>query len=124
MGKRRAMTVSFHRSTGHRDRTELSRKLTGALHEPDALADIRLQPCRRIVDRNDHVVGAADGGIPNETVEQMRAALKAAGKKSDITLYPDTPHGFYADYRPSYRKATADDAWAKLTAWFKANGVA
>ena len=68
--------------------------------------------------------GAADGGIPNDTVEQMRAALKAAGKKSDITLYPDTPHGFYADYRPSYRKATADDAWAKLTAWFKANGVA
>ena len=68
--------------------------------------------------------GGADGGIPNDTVEQMRAALKAAGKKSEITLYPDTPHGFYADYRPSYRKAIADEAWAKLTAWFKANGVA
>ena len=68
--------------------------------------------------------GGADGGIPNDTVEQMRAALKKAGKKSEITLYPDTPHAFNADYRPSYRKAAADDAWAKLTAWFKANGVA
>lgn len=68
--------------------------------------------------------GGADSGIPNDTVEQMRAALKAAGKKSEITLYPDTPHAFNADYRPSYRKAAADDAWAKLTAWFKANGVA
>ena len=68
--------------------------------------------------------GGADSGIPNDTVEQMRAALKAAGKKSEITLYPDTPHAFNADYRPSYRKAAADDAWAKLTAWFNANGVA
>ena len=68
--------------------------------------------------------GGADSGIPNDTVEQMRAALKAAGKKSEIMLYPDTPHAFNADYRPSYRKAAADDAWAKLTAWFKANGVA
>jgi carboxymethylenebutenolidase len=68
--------------------------------------------------------GGADGGIPNDTVEQMRAALKKAGKKSEITLYPDTPHAFNADYRPSYRKAAADDAWTKLTAWFKANGVA
>ncbi len=68
--------------------------------------------------------GGADGGIPNDTVDQMRAALKAAGKKSEIITYPDTPHGFHADYRPTYRKAQADEAWAKLTAWFKANGVA
>lgn len=68
--------------------------------------------------------GGADSGIPNESVDQMRAALKKAGKKSEIISYPDTPHAFNADYRPSYRKAAADDAWAKLTAWFKANGVA
>lgn len=54
----------------------------------------------------------------------MRAALKAAGKKSEITLYPDTPYGFHADYRPRHRKGKADDGWAKLTAWFKANGAA
>ncbi len=62
--------------------------------------------------------GAADGGIPNDTVEAMRAALKAAGKFAEIELYPDTPHGFHADYRPSYRKQQADDAWAKLSAHF------
>mgnify|MGYP000906923699 CR=1 FL=1 len=69
--------------------------------------------------------GGADSGIPVDTVEKMREALKKAGKtKSEIVVYPDTPHAFNADYRPSYRKAAADDAWAKLTAWLKANGVA
>ena len=68
--------------------------------------------------------GDADSGIPNDTVKKMEDALKAAGKKSEIILYPDAPHAFHADYRPSYRKATADDAWKKLTEWFKKNGVA
>ena len=49
--------------------------------------------------------GADDAGIPTDTLEQMRAALKAAGNtRSEIVLYPDTPHAFYADYRPNYRK--------------------
>jgi carboxymethylenebutenolidase len=65
--------------------------------------------------------GAADSGIPNDTVEAMRAALKAASKFTEIELYPDTPHGFHADYRPSYRKQQADDAWAKLSAHFAKN---
>jgi len=69
--------------------------------------------------------GAADSGIPNDTVEQMRAALAAAGNThSEIVLYPDTPHAFHADYRPNYRKAAADDGWQRCLAWFKANGVA
>ncbi|MGL4552001.1 MAG: dienelactone hydrolase family protein [Gemmataceae bacterium] len=67
--------------------------------------------------------GAADTGIPVPTVEKMREALKAAKKPSEIELYPDTPHGFYADYRPSYRKDKADDAWKKMLAWFEKNGV-
>jgi carboxymethylenebutenolidase len=68
--------------------------------------------------------GGADAGIPNETVDRMRAALKAAGKKSDIHTYPDTPHAFNADYRPSYRKEQAEDGWKRLRAWLKKNGVA
>jgi carboxymethylenebutenolidase len=69
--------------------------------------------------------GGADAGIPNQTVEQMRAALKAAGNgRSEIVLYPDTPHAFHADYRPSYRKVEADDGWRRCIDWFKANGVA
>jgi carboxymethylenebutenolidase len=69
--------------------------------------------------------GAADTGIPVETLTQLEAALKAAGNtKSEFVVYPDTPHAFYADYRPSYRKAAADDGWARALAWFKKNGVA
>ena len=67
--------------------------------------------------------GGADAGIPVATVEQMRVAL-GAGSKSMIHVYPDTPHAFFADYRPSYRKEAADDGWSRCTAWFKANGVA
>ena len=68
--------------------------------------------------------GGADAGIPNDTVERMNAALKKAGKKSEIHLYPDTPHAFHADYRPTYRKAQADDGWKRAVEWFKKNGVA
>lgn len=68
--------------------------------------------------------GGADTGIPNDTVESMRTALKTAKSKSDIILYPDTPHGFNADYRASYRPEQAKEAWAKMLAWFKVNGAA
>ncbi len=66
--------------------------------------------------------GGADGGIPNDTVEKMFAAMKNAGNaKSEFVIYPDTPHAFHADYRPSYRKQPAEDGWKRLLAWFKAN---
>lgn len=69
--------------------------------------------------------GAADGGIPNEGVEKMRQVLKAAGNtRSEMVLYPDMPHAFHADYRPSYRKEAAEDGWKRCLAWFKAHGVA
>jgi carboxymethylenebutenolidase len=69
--------------------------------------------------------GAADPSIPKHTVAQMRDALKAAGNtRSELVLYPDTPHAFHADYRPSYRKDAADDGWRRCLAWFKAHGVA
>jgi carboxymethylenebutenolidase len=68
--------------------------------------------------------GGADTGIPNDTVEKMREALKAANSKSEIILYPDTPHGFHADYRPTYRATQAKEGWAKLLDWFKKHGAA
>ena len=70
--------------------------------------------------------GGADTGISQESVDKMREALKAgsaAAQKSRIVVYPDTPHAFNADYRPSYRKDQAEDGWKKALAWFKANGV-
>jgi carboxymethylenebutenolidase len=68
--------------------------------------------------------GGQDTGIPMDTVEKMRAALKAANNPSEIVVYPDAPHAFHADYRPSYREEPAKDGWKRLLAWFKKNGVA
>jgi carboxymethylenebutenolidase len=68
--------------------------------------------------------GGADQGIPNDTVEKMQAALKAKGNASEIVLYPDTPHGFHADYRPTYRADKAKEGWEKAIAYFKSRGVA
>lgn len=71
--------------------------------------------------------GEKDGGIPLDTVDKMKSALaagNAAAKQSMFVVYPDAPHAFHADYRPSYRKEAADDGWKRCLAWFRANGVA
>ena len=68
--------------------------------------------------------GAKDRGIPVSSVETMREALKKANKPSEIVVYPEADHGFNADYRPTYHKTSAEDAWKRMLAWFKANGVA
>ena len=68
----------------------------------------------------------ADQGIPQVMVDRLRAGLFAFGKDKThpIHVFPDMPHGFHADYRPSYRKEQADDAWKRMNAWFKKHGVA
>ncbi len=68
--------------------------------------------------------GAADQSIPVDSVEKMAAACKAAGKTCEVKVYPDAPHGFNADYRPSYRAEAAKDGWDRMLAWFKQYGVA
>ena len=68
--------------------------------------------------------GGADQGIPLDSVERMRKALAAAHRPSEIVVYPDAPHGFHADYRPSYRQDAASDGWKRLQLWFKKHGVA
>jgi carboxymethylenebutenolidase len=68
--------------------------------------------------------GGADTGIPLDSVEQMRGALKGAKVPAEIIVYPDTPHGFNADYRPTYRKQQAEEGWQKMLAWFKKHGAA
>lgn len=68
--------------------------------------------------------GGQDASIPVAHVEEMRAALKAAGNTtSEIIVYPEAPHAFYADYRPNYRKEAAEDGWKKMQEWFKKHGV-
>ncbi|CAM3813591.1 dienelactone hydrolase family protein [Paracidovorax anthurii] len=70
--------------------------------------------------------GEKDTGIPLDTVDKMKAALKtgsAAAKASEFVVYPDAPHAFHADYRPSFRKEAAEDGWKRALAWFKTHGV-
>jgi len=71
--------------------------------------------------------GGQDGGIPLDTVDKMKAALSdgsVAAKRSQFVIYPDAPHAFHADYRPSFRKEAADDGWRRMLAWFRQHGVA
>ncbi|QIM52578.1 dienelactone hydrolase family protein [Hydrogenophaga crocea] len=71
--------------------------------------------------------GGADTGIPLDTVDKMKTALaagSAAARSSTFVVYPDAPHAFHADYRPSFRKEPAEDGWKRALAWFKQHGVA
>ena len=71
--------------------------------------------------------GSADTGIPLDTVDKMKAALAVgspAAKASTFVVYPEAPHAFHADYRPSFRKEPAEDGWNRALAWFKQHGVA
>jgi len=67
--------------------------------------------------------GEEDQGISVAQVEEMKAALKAAGKEAEFKIYPGAPHGFHADYRPSYRMEAAEDAWKRMEDWFKTHKV-
>ncbi len=70
--------------------------------------------------------GEKDTGIPLDTVDKMKTALAAGNanaRKSEFVIYPDAPHAFHADYRPSYQKAAADDGWKRCLAWLERHGV-
>ena len=63
--------------------------------------------------------GEGDTGIPVAQVEALKAALAEAKKPAEFKIYPGAPHGFHADYRSSYRKEAADDAWSQMQGWLK-----
>lgn len=68
--------------------------------------------------------GGKDTSIAVDDVHAAEAKAKAAGKTVDIVVYPDAPHGFHADFRPSYRQADAEDGWKRMLAWFARYGLA
>jgi carboxymethylenebutenolidase len=92
------------------------------LGEPD-----RQWPLQLAANLNAPVLGlyaGKDQGISPSEIDAMRAALAAAGKKgSELILYPDSQHGFHADYRTSYDPVAAADGWSRMLAHFAANGV-
>ena len=67
--------------------------------------------------------GEKDTGIAVPDVKEAEAKARAAGKTVEIVVYTDAPHGFHADYRPSYRQADAEDGWKRMLDWFKRYGV-
>jgi carboxymethylenebutenolidase len=67
--------------------------------------------------------GGADPSIPQEQVQEAARAARAAGKQVEIVVYPDAPHGFHADYRPSYHHDAAEDGWRRMLGWFRSHGV-
>ena len=67
--------------------------------------------------------GGMDKGISVESVQRMQEELKKGKSKSEIVVYPNAEHGFFADYRPSYNREAGEDAWKKLLEWFKKNGA-
>ena len=142
-------TVAWAKATGKGDTTKLA--ITGfcwggrvvwlyTAHNPQIKAGVawygRLvgnkteltptQPIDVVADLHAPVLGlygGADQGIPVSTIDEMKAKLAEAKKPAEFIVYPDTPHAFNADYRPSYRKDAAEDGWKRLLAWFRANGV-
>jgi carboxymethylenebutenolidase len=143
-------TVAWAKCTGNADTSRLG--ITGfcwggrqvwlyAAHNPNLKAAVAwygplqfpksdnapVNPADEVAQMNAPVLGlygGADASITAAQIDAMRAAIKAAGKSSEIVVYPDTPHAFNADYRPSYRPKAAKDGWARMLAWFKKNGVA
>ncbi|WP_025918025.1 dienelactone hydrolase family protein [Herminiimonas sp. CN] len=67
--------------------------------------------------------GGKDGGIGQDSIEQMQAALAKGDSHSEFVVYPNSGHAFFADYRPSYVEADALDGWQRCLDWFRAHGV-
>ena len=67
--------------------------------------------------------GGQDSSIPQETIETMRQAIRAANADAEIVVYPEAGHAFNADYRPSYNAEAAADGWKRMLEFFAHYGV-
>jgi len=95
-------------------------RLTG-----EATANTPSHPVDQVQKLNAPVLGlygGADTGISQDSVQRMMQALAGGSKAAqaaNIVVYPDAPHAFHADYRPSYRPGPAEDGWKRLQAWLQ-----
>jgi carboxymethylenebutenolidase len=63
--------------------------------------------------------GENDKSPTPDDAKKMGELIKANNPNVEIVIYPAAGHGFHADYRPSYNKTAADDAWKRCTGWFE-----
>jgi carboxymethylenebutenolidase len=52
--------------------------------------------------------------IPFEKVQQLEQELLTNDNRHQVTVYPNTSHGFYNHLTPAYAPAAAEDAWREL----------
>ena len=63
-----------------------------------------------------------DGSVTPQTARDVDAAIKKAGKQSEIHIYPNVDHAFFnEDNKGAYNKAAADDAWRRTITFFRQN---
>ena len=55
----------------------------------------------------------------NQTYPAFEAALKAAGVRYELHVYPGTQHGFHNDSTPRYREPAAKLGWERTVAFFR-----
>jgi carboxymethylenebutenolidase len=61
-----------------------------------------------------------DQFVTPQTAREVDAAIKKAGKASEIHIYPNVDHGFFNDERAEvYNKAAAEDAWRRTLSFFR-----
>jgi carboxymethylenebutenolidase len=66
------------------------------------------------------IFGGADEGIPQAAIDEFDAALRKAGVKHEMTVYPGAPHSFF-DRKQSEFAAASADAWRRVQAFVSAN---
>ena len=63
--------------------------------------------------------GELDANPSPEHVARLEEEVKKHNKEYEFKSYPgDTGHGFFADYRPSYRQESAVDGWQRIFDFF------
>jgi len=61
-----------------------------------------------------------DSFVTPQVAKDLDAAIKKAGKQSEIHIYPGVGHAFFNDERPdAYSKEAATDAWKRTLALFR-----
>ena len=61
-----------------------------------------------------------DSSVTPQVAREVDAAIKKAGKQSEIHVYPGVDHAFFNDERTDvYNKAAAEDAWRRTLAIFR-----
>ena len=67
-----------------------------------------------------YLIGADDHVVTADQTRLTEQALTAASVPHEVVIYPDTPHGFLADERDTFRPGPAEDAWRRIAEFLAA----